>query len=427
MGQIYNLKKLNLLKSFSIYTAGNLLTQSINFFLLPVFTHYLTPSDYGILTLISTITSFITPLILISIDGSISIEFYKKKFGQPATYITSALVLSFISTLFVSLIMLLISNKIQQQLFIPVFWLDIIPVMCFFEVVRTLNLMVFQINEKPMLYAGYSLSNTLGNLLLALFFIILLKYNYEGRLYGQYCIAIIYFFLGLYILYKRDLLCKNISKLMMKDIIEFGLPLIPHAIGFSIINLADRFFISYYAGNYQLGIYSLSYTLGSIIVIIAVAFNNAWTPHFYKLLQEDTIQSKLKIVKITYWYVLILFLLTIGLVIISSFIFNKIIDSKFQLGLKFVPWIAFSSFFFGCYLAFTNYIFYLKRTKTFAYVSIMNIILNLILNLILIKHYGAIGAAYATFLSFFLFALIIAIIAIKIYPMPWMNITANKL
>ena len=75
-----------------------------------------------------------------------------------------------------------------------------------------------------------------------------------------------------------------------------------------------------------------------------------------------------------------------------------------------------SSYFFGCYLAFTNFIFYKKNNKIFAIAAIINILVNLILNYFLIPAYGIIGAAYATFISFLIFAAFIGTIAIKLYP-----------
>jgi O-antigen/teichoic acid export membrane protein len=176
--------------------------------------------------------------------------------------------------------------------------------------------------------------------------------------------------------------------------------------------------VAHFAGNAQLGIYSLAYTLGSIIFMIAMAFNTAWTPYFFELLEQNTVQSKTKIVKITYLFIAGLFIATLGLSVLTPFIFKYFINEKFSEGAAIVPWVAFSCFFFGCYVAFTNYISYLK---------IVNITLNMLLNFLLIKQYGIFGAALATFCSFGFFALIIAFVAIKIYPMPWLNVSFKTL
>jgi len=405
-----------LIKSFSIYTLGAFLTQGINFLLLPLFTHYLTTADFGLLTLITTSASFLAPLMLLSIDGAISIEYYKQQFNDFSRYISSSLLISSISGLLIFFI-LLISNAYLYRFFgIPRLWLLLIPVFAILENFKIVALVIFQVKKKAELYALVSFSYTLVNIFLSLFFVIFLKYNYTGRLYSQYISTFAYFVMAVLILLNQKLLTIRVEKRMMADAFNYGLPLVLHAIGFITINLADRLFVSHYSGTSQLGIYSLAYTIGSVISIIAIAFNNAWTPHLFELLTGNTPESKRKIVKTTYAYLASLFLITILLIISSQFIFYIFIDPRFSAGAKIMPWIAMSSYFFGCYLAFTNFIFYKKNNKIFAIAAIINILVNLILNYFLIPAYGIIGAAYATFISFLIFAAFIGTIAIKLYP-----------
>lgn len=89
---------------------------------------------------------------------------------------------------------------------------------------------------------------------------------------------------------------------MMADEFHYGLLLVLHASGFITINLGDRLFMSHYSRTSQLGIYSLGYIIGSVISIIAIVFNNAWTPHLFELLNENSPESKHKIVKTIYAY-----------------------------------------------------------------------------------------------------------------------------
>jgi O-antigen/teichoic acid export membrane protein len=418
---------MQLIKSFSVYTLSFFLTQAVNFLLIPVFTYYFTTQDYGILSLIATIVSLITPLILFNIDGAINIEYIKNSFNDFSGYVTSSLLISFVAFTVVFLIIFIIGDKLAVLLSVPKQWLVLIPVVCIMDSIRTVNLSIFRIQKKAFIYAFYSFSNTFFNILFALFFVIVLKYNYVGRLYGQYITSAIYFLLGIYILKKQKLINLDVKKIFIKDSFHYGLPLVPHAVGFVVINLSDRIFVSKLVGNAGLGIYSLSYNIGSIILMIALAFNNAWTPNLLELLKVGDGPSKDKAVKITYLYILCLLFLTISLTAISPLLFKYFINERFHDGLKLIPWIAFSSFFFGCYLAFTNFIFYVKKNKIFGYLSIVNIAVNLFLNYTLIAKYGIMGGGYATFISFFIFAVIIIFISIRIYPMPWLKVISKTI
>ena len=324
---------MRLFKSFSIYTISAFLTQAVNLLLIPVFTNYLTTEDYGILSLITTIMSFMAPFIVLGTDGAISIEYYKNTFKDLSTYITSSLTLSLLSCLIIFFLCFIFNDVMAKQFAIPGIYIICVPVLCFMDTVKNINLLFYQIKRESFSYAMYSLSNTFLNILMALVFIIVLHYNYEGRLYGQYVVGIAYFIAGLYILSKHKLIGIRVSKKMMTDAFHYGLPLVPHAIGFIVINLVDRLFISRYVGNDSLGIYSLAYTIGSVIILVAQAFNNAWVPSFLEILSQNTAEGRIKIVLITYMYTIALLVLTIGLIIIAPFLYQFFINKKFHDGL----------------------------------------------------------------------------------------------
>jgi Na+-driven multidrug efflux pump len=87
----------------------------------------------------------------------------------------------------------------------------------------------------------------------------------------------------------------------------------------------------------------------------------------------------------------------------------------------YVFWVGLGFFFWGIYLIFAGYIFFLKKNFILAVLAVVNVTLNLGFNYVFINAFGAIGAAYATCLSYFIVALIISIWSNKLYPMPWLH------
>lgn len=411
---------MSLLKSFSIYTVAAFCVQAVNFLLLPLFTHFLSPADFGILSILTTITAVISPLVMFSAEGAISVEYYKNVFNNFNVYITSCICISILSVSILTSLLLASGSFLSLFFNVPAFWLIILPFFSLLEGIKSIHLLIYRINRKAFYYALYSFGSVLLTIVLSVFLIIRFKYAYTGRLYGQYISTGVFFIFTCVYLTRQKYLSLQISSVMMKDAFKFGAPLVLHALGFVVINLADRFFISHYSGSSALGIYSLAYTIGSIISILALAFNNAWTPLLFGLLKEDTVSSRLKIVRVTYVFLIFLFLSTLILIFLTGFLFNLFIDRRFYGGAQIVPYIAMSSFFFGCYLAFTNLLFYLKKSTIFTITAVINIIFNLLLNYLLIPQLGIQGAAYATFISFFIFAAFIAFMAIRAFPeLPW--------
>ncbi|MEN2400318.1 oligosaccharide flippase family protein [Flavobacterium sp. MC2016-06] len=414
---------MNLYKSFSLYTVASFIERGLAFFLLPIFTFYLTTKDFGILSLVTSIFSFSLPLVTLGIQGAISVAYFNGDKRNYPSYFTSSIVTPFIITIFLTLVILIFKTPIENYLEIPILWVLTIPIFCFLSFFNSLLLIDYQIKNEPTKYITYSLSNSCLNILISLLLVILFKLGYQGRLTGQYFSIIIFSIVGFYILYKkRELLVKKINWVNVKDSLSYGLPLVPHILGAMVINMSDRMFIDYFCGKEELGIYNIGYVIGSAISILCAAFANAIIPFSYELFAIGTFEAKAKVVKVYWLFVLVMIVAGLSVWGLTPLIFKYFIDAKFLGGIKYVPWIVLGYFFQGMYLLFANIIFYLKKTKILFYLSFVNIIINFSLNYFLIPVLGPMGAAYATCVSFFLFFIMIAFSCNRIYPLPWMSI-----
>ncbi|RME25535.1 MAG: hypothetical protein D6800_07505, partial [Candidatus Zixiibacteriota bacterium] len=67
-----------MLKQSSVYMAGELLARVISFIMLPIYTRYLTPSDYGILELLSMTVDIVATLAGAGISSAL-LRFYSEK------------------------------------------------------------------------------------------------------------------------------------------------------------------------------------------------------------------------------------------------------------------------------------------------------------------------------------------------------------
>jgi O-antigen/teichoic acid export membrane protein len=418
---------MNLYKSFSLYTIGSFIEKGISFFLMPIFTFYLSTRDFGILALVTSVISFMVPIIGLGISGAISVAYFNGDRKNYPSYFSSSILAPFIVSVFLSILVYLFKGPIQAYFEVPFFWLLVIPFFCFFSFINSMLLIDYQIKDEPMNYITYSLGNTILNFIISLGLIYFFKFGFEGRLIGQYFSVFFFFLIALYILKKkRNLLVKEVSWVNAKDSLSFGLPLVPHLIGGLILNISDRLFIDHFCGKELLGIYNIAYVLGSVISIFGSAFVNAITPFSFKLFSENTRESLIKVVKMYWAFIFFMVLIVFGIYLLTPIIFKYFIDPKFYEGTKYIIWITLGYFFQGIYFLFVNVIFYLKKTKILFYFSIFNIVLNLSLNYFLIRLLGPIGAAYATCISFFIFCFTIAIYSNSIFPLPWLSIFIKK-
>jgi O-antigen/teichoic acid export membrane protein len=65
---------------------------------------------------------------------------------------------------------------------------------------------------------------------------------------------------------------RKLSKSKLKEMLLFSLPLLPNSLNFWIMNVSDRYILSYFLGYEATGIYSASYKIPTIITVINTIF-----------------------------------------------------------------------------------------------------------------------------------------------------------
>ncbi|HKZ67503.1 MAG TPA: oligosaccharide flippase family protein [Chitinophagaceae bacterium] len=414
---------MKLLKTISFYTFVGFLNAGVGFLILPVLTHYLSPADYGIISLMNTYVQILMPVIGLSTASFISVEYFNKKL-QPDEFremfsSVRSIPLLMLAPFLVIFILGYSTLPGIMELPLSAYWL-LLPLTLF--VLYGDNFKSFLVTTKrTWLFSITTLGKIFLEIPLTLLLIIYAHRQWDGRIYAWLITVIIYTLLSIYYYQKWKLLGFVIKKEYLRQAIVFGAPLILHQIGKFVINQADRLFLAKMISVEEMGIYSVGYQVGMVLLIVSSAFINFFSPFLFEHLNKDTEKDKLKIVKVSYLYIFSMFFLLIMLTILTPPFFTYFISDRFAGAARYVFWIGLSYCFWGVYLVFTGYIFYLRKSKILGYLSVFNVAVNLSCNYFFIRWFGAIGAAYATCLSFFLVSIIIAFISNKLYPMPWLS------
>lgn len=415
--------KSSLGKSIFVYTLSNLFSSALPFILLPFLTHYLSPKDYGILSNLTGFLAIVMPLVGINFVSAFSRQYYKKEINIK-TYVSSGISLQFILAIGISSLFLIFDNYIKELTGIDLFFIRVSGVYCLIFGLSEIILTEWRLENQVWKFAVFRVLRTLVEIGLTFFFILYLGMNYQGRILGIYIAALIGMLIILYLLINKGYFKFSFNKSYIKHILKFGIPLIPHALGASIIVFSDKIIITNFINLEANGIYSVAFQIALIIGLFQNSFNQAWVPWFYESLTKSSNYIKRKIVRITYTYYLGLILLTVLLIIFTPFIF-KILGKEFNVGSDLVAWIAFGFLFNGMYKMVVNYLFYMEKTVIIGCITIASAFLNIILNVILIDFYGLKGAAIATSSTFLFQFVLVWIFAQKYHPMPWFNFNNN--
>lgn len=410
------------LRIFSLYTFIGFLNAGIGFFVLPILTHYLTPADYGVISLMNTYVTILMPVIGLCTSALVGVEYFNKELSPKEFRVLFSSVRAFPLLMAVPFAILFIlgSRFLPGLMALPMegYWL-LLPLTLF--VLYQDNFQSFLvISKRSFLFSITTLGKVIIEIPLTVLLVVYARMHWDGRIYA-WLIAVAFFtFLSIYFYKKWNLLVLTIKKAYVRQALVFGTPLILHEMSKFVINQSDRLFITKMVSMEAMGLYSVGYQVGLIMLIVASAFSNFFAPFLFERLNKNTLEKKIEIVRLSYVFIVGMFVLLIIVTLLTPAFFTYLISDRFALAAQYVFWIGLSYWFWSIYLVFTNYIFYLKRTKILGYLAVLNVALNLICNYFFIKAFGTIGAAYATCLSFSFICIAVAIIAQRLYPMPWL-------
>lgn len=419
--------KHKLFKNTFIYTGSNVINSAIPFFLLPVMTRYLTPTDYGIVATFNVLLTVMVVFVGLSMQGAVNVNFFKLNKEEHKEYVGNIIFILFTNSILVYIITYVLKSPLSIFTKFSEKWISNIIIVALFQSLFAVTIVLWQVEQKPLPYGLFKISRTILNVSLSLIFVILLGWGWQGRLLGIIITSIVFGLLSIFVIYKRRYIKFSFNKKYIKDALFFGVPLIPHALGGWIITGIDRIFINSMVNVAATGLYSVGYQVGMIIGLLARSFNLAWYPFLFEKLKENNYSTKIKIVKFTYLYDIGIIILALALSFVAPYFLKFFVSDVFYSSYKYVLWISLGYAFQGMYFMVSNYIFYIKKTYILAWVTLSSAGINIILNYFFIKANGAIGAAQATTITFFVTLILTWILSAKVYKMPWRIFTYKNL
>lgn len=402
---------LNLSKNIVIYGGTNALKSLVPLIILPILTLHLSPTEFGELSLIETLILFLTPFILINVNVTISVEFFKLDKEELKKYISDALSLTFISYVLSSVILWYLSDFFSNSFSIDKSYLLLLPTFCFLRVAVIVTLTIFQSAQKPLKFFYLNLFQTLIDISLTIVFVSLLSYGLTGRLFGIYIGFFMTSLISLFLLGKHGYLCWPTLK-FTRRIFAFSLPLIPHVLSASLIALSGRLFISKFCSNEDVGLYSVAYQIASVMLLVSLSINQAWSPFLFGLLKKNNLKSAViySVYLFSSFFIMAFVIFSLKDVLYYIFVNKAFYNSK-----QVFPVLLIALFFQSVYFLISNFLFFEKKTKQLALITTSGAVLNLILNYLLIGKYGVMGIAYSSVLTWFCFMASVAIYTYRVY------------
>jgi O-antigen/teichoic acid export membrane protein len=402
-----------------VYGLGGLLSRILAVLLLPLYTHYLSPADYGrIETLIAAVT-----VLTIVLRLGISSAFFRFWFdATDDTGRRTVLRTSFWFTMGAATAGLAVGVALAPQISDLLFGdtgdADLVRaafVLLWAQMNYEQLTAVFRVEERSTAYVLASLANVLVTVGTTVLLVVVLEEGPLGVLVGNLSGTLLVYaaLLG----YRREQLGLELDRPLLRAMNRFGLPLVPTALFLWLTNFGDRFFLVKLADAAEVGLYSVGVRIASAMVLLLTAFRLAWPAFAYSI--EDEGEARRTYAFVLTYLTLVASWAALGLGLLSPWLVDLLAADAFADSSRVVAPLAFAAVAFGAYIVIAIGLGRARRTQFNWVVTGAAAAVNVALNLVLIPPYGMMGAAVATVAAYVTMACGMAWWSQRVYPVPY--------
>lgn len=400
------------------YGLGDVATKFLSVLILPIFSHYLTPADYGIASILTVGMVLLSGLADLGLSVGTYRFYYEEKGKNKHKLISTTQIATTVITALIALVVIIFSKSFSQ-LFFETKDFTYVLTLAFLSVPLT-TFTVAQINRlklenKAKVCANIQILRATTDVVFKIIFIISLNRGLNGLFEGQLINAAIYALV--FIVYTYLSTGYKFSYVFFRKMLRFSLPFAFSPIFFWVLNWADRFILGRLSNMTEVGLYTLGYTIGMAVMLPVGAFTTAW-PAFYMSVINDKNAKRFFSLVLTYFTLIVGFFI-VAIIVLSRDYFYFLTPTQFHDAYTITPIIAFSYTLLGFYSIMITST-YLKRKTVYIFATeILACIINVGLMFLLVPMYGRWGAAWATLISYASLPLIIYSFTYKLFPIQY--------
>lgn len=390
-------KMKNVNKTIALNIGSMMLLQGIAFFTTPIFTRILGAEQYGIYSVFYSWVVILSCVLGVGMGTTLSTGRYQ--FRKEYYEFRSSILLfgSLISALIIAIGIILI-RPISDILGYSVFVTGLIYIMAFAQYIINFaqNAFVYEKQADKNFFLSVSLSFSTVALSLCLIPHFTNANKVFGRIYGALIPTVVIAILIWFMLYSKK--PSGLHKKYCKYGLVVGVPVVFHTLAQNILTQSDRVMMQHMnVSDVEIGIYSLFYTLVSVLGVVLNSLNTSWCPFYYDdidLNKWRELEDKCKN------YIELFSILTIGFLMLSREVSYVLGGSEYRSGISVVPILVLGVYFTFMYQFPVNFEFFHKKTQIIAMGTILAAVVNIILNIVFIPSWGMYGAAAATAISY---------------------------
>jgi O-antigen/teichoic acid export membrane protein len=398
------------------YTASSVISKLIAVALLPLYTLYLAPGDYGVAEVL--ITGVIAASIVIRL-GVIEalLRFYYQPGEDPDAVVRTSFASLFWSTTVAAAILLPLAGPISElvldqsepglvRIAIGGLW-----VFTLFEYL----LAVFRLDERAKAFFAFTVANVLVTIPVTVWLVVAEEEGARGLLLGQYATGAV-FLAGLLFVHRRRLsLIPDLR--LLRRLTRFGLPTMPAELSLYSLNFIDRVLVLQIVGSGAAGLYALSVKFAQAVNVLVKGFQLAWPPLAYSITDDDEARSAYAV--IVTWFVFVTTFVVVGLWLLSRWIVRVLAAPEYFGSYETIGLVSTGVTLYALYLVLLVVLGRTGRTEFNFPATAAGTVVNIGLNLVLLPSMGIVGAGVSLVASYGVVLVLMYVFTQRLFPVPY--------
>lgn len=406
------------IKSFArgsgILIVSNVLLKAMNFFLMPLYTRYLSTEMLGVSDTITSFTGVVFPILLMGLDSAFS-AFYYDSDEKQSKKVFNTILITLLIIGFIPVFCCVFSSELSHILLGSEDYSSVL-VIALISITFNIWYMPFALNlrmqNKMLLYSIVNIISSFCMIILNVLFVAILKYGTCSLVLSTMIVQILQCCLFIYA-NKVGINFEYFDWNLLKRMIKFAVPIVPGAIMSWVLAMSDRYILLHFQGAEAVGLYGVGTRIMTVLNIFISSVSLAYTTFAYGSKNND--DAKEKYIKV---FDLLLLILLCMCFTVSSFaeeVVELMTAPSYHKSYVIVRDLLFAQLFYGITTIVSYGILFEKKSSYILMANFLGAISNIILNILLIPEYGISAAAATTCLGYLITFIVTFIFAQKCY------------
>lgn len=398
------------------YTAASVISKLIAVALLPLYTRFLTPADYGAAEVMFAAVVAMSIVVRLGVIEAL-LRFYYQGGEEPREVTRTSFATLFWTSTAVALVLLPFAGPLSEALLgQPEAGLARIAIGGLW--VLTLSeylLTLFRLDEQARTFFIVTMLSVLLTIPVTVVLVVVLELGAIGLLAGSYGTGLVVV-IGLIIWHRRRLALVPDPGLLRR-MLRFGLPTMPAELSLYSLSFIDRILVARLLGLTEAGFYALAVKIAQSVNVLVRGFQLAFPPLAYSITDDDEARNAYSVI-VTWFAVLMAFVVS-AVWLVAPWIVRVFAAPDYFPAQEAVGPVAAGTALYALYMVLLVVLGRTGRTEFNFPATLAGVGVNIALNVILLPKLGILGAGVSLAVSYLVVLVLMYVFTQRLFPVPY--------